>query len=227
MTETVSEESVLAFLRENPSFLQQYPEFLSALPPEAAQTGNVVDFQQLMVQKLRADKKSVEDNQRLLVDNVRNNMTVQARIHAAVLRLLDARDLQEMVDILNAELPVMLEVDVIALVMEGATDLHQGETYHGIRLVEPMFVDNHLGPDRETLLQANIIGDPRIFGPAARLVKSQALVRMNIAQNVPDGLLAFGSRNPLLFTENQGTEMVSFLSDVVERLLRRFLHNIQ
>lgn len=223
MTSPVSAESVLAFLRANPDFLSQYPELLSSLPPEAASAGNVVDFQQLMVQKLRADKKSVEDHQRILVDNVRNNMTVQARIHAAVLRLLDSTNLDEMVEILSNELSLMLEVDVISVLLESHTPQERPTVFHGMRIVDPGFIDNHITCDRDMLLQSNVPGDPRIFGAASRLVKSQALIRLNLGADIPDGLLAFGSRDPLLFADGQGTELVGFLSGVTQRMLRYFL----
>jgi uncharacterized protein len=215
-----SADDVLDFLYQNPTFLADYPDILAA----ATQRGeNVVDFQQLIVQKLRTEKQRVEDRQRLLIDSARNNMTVQARIHAAIIRLTEARNLEEFIDIINTELALMLEVDVIAIVIESEFGQEHIVPSHGIRTVESRFIDNHIGADRDSLLEANVLGDPRLFGPAARLVKSQALMRLNIAQNIPDGLLSFGSRDPLLFADGQGTELVSFLTDVVERLLRRFM----
>jgi uncharacterized protein YigA (DUF484 family) len=75
---------------------------------------------------------------------------------------------------------------------------------------------------QDALLNTNIAGDPRLYGPAARLVKSQALLRLTMPGETPDALLAFGSRDPLLFQDGQGTELIGFLADVVERLLRRW-----
>ncbi len=215
-----SADDVLDFLYQNPTFLADYPDILSA----ATQRGeNVVDFQQLIVQKLRTEKQRVEDRQRMLIDSARNNMTVQARIHAAIIRLTESKNLEEFIDIINTELALMLEVDVISIVIETELGQEHVVPSHGIRTVDARFIDNHIGADRDSLLEANVLGDPRLFGPAARLVKSQALMRLNIAQNIPDGLLAFGSRDPLLFADGQGTELVSFLTDVIERLLRRMM----
>jgi uncharacterized protein YigA (DUF484 family) len=218
----ITAADVLQFLQENPDFLAKYPEIIAAAKQSAGE--NVVDFQQMIVQKLRSEKQRVEDRQRLLIDSARSNLTVQARVHAAVVRLAESRNLEELVDIINSELALMLEVDVIAILIEAeiGADLRHIPS-HGIRTVDPRFIDNHLGAERDSLLEANVAGDPRLFGPASRLVKSQALMRLNIALNVPDGLLAFGSRDPLLFADGQGTELVAFLTDVVERLLRRFM----
>lgn len=217
-------EDVLEFLRRNPGFLQQYPELISTLPEEVRGAGdNIVDFQQVMVHKLRQDKQHAEDRQRLLVDNVRNNMTVQARMHAGILRLLDARDLEELTEVISSELSLMLEVDAITISVESSVANDKNTVFHGIRMVEPYFVDNHLGADRDAVLQANVTGDPRLFGSAARLIKSHALLRLNLGQDMPEALLAFGSRDPLLFANGQGTELVAFLAGVIERLLRHQL----
>jgi len=218
-----SADDVLDFLQQNPGFLADYPELLEAQSTANHDGQNVVNFQQMMLQKLRTDKKRAEDRQRLLIDSARSNLTVQARVHAAIIRLAETRNLEELIEVVSNELALMLEVDVIAVLIEARVGEERHIPSHGIRTVDPRFIDNHLGPDRDSLLEANVVGDPRLFGPAARLVKSQALLRLHIAQNVPDGLLAFGSRDPLLFADGQGTELVSFLTDVIERLLRRFM----
>jgi len=222
--DSLTAQDVLTWLQQNPDFLASHPELISTLPEEVRKAGdNIVDFQQLMVQKLRTDKQRAEDRQRLLVDSARNNLTVQARVHAGVVRMLEAETLDEFVEMVGSELALILEVDVISISLEATHEKDSNTIYQGIRIVNPGFINNQLGPDRDALLQANLIGDPRLFGPAARLVKSQALMRLNIARHIPDGILAFGSRDPLLFADGQGTDLVSFLTDVIERILRRFL----
>lgn len=210
-------ESVLSFLHENPDFLLDHPEILPL------QEGNVVNFQQAMVHKFRADKERSESRQRMMVDNARTNMTVQARVHAAVLRVVEARSFEELNEIVGSEIALMLQVDVVNLVFEQAAVANQVHFPAGMVLLPAGAINAMLG-DQDSFLQANIDGDPRLFGPAARLVKSQALMRLNVAQRVPDGLIVFGSRDPLLFADSQGTELVGFLADVIERMLRHFMH---
>src|SRR5688500_15614376 len=109
-------DTVLDFLRQNPDFLLQHPELL---PEPAPQQGNVVNFQQAMVTKLRADKQRADDRTRAMVNNARNNMTLLSRIHAGVVRLAEAQNFEDLNEIIANELPLMLAVDVIVLVMEG------------------------------------------------------------------------------------------------------------
>lgn len=218
-----TDENIAEYLRGNPDFLNRHPEILATLDL-SSQSGNVVDFQQMMVAKLRQDKQRSEDRQRTLVTNARSNMIVQARVHAAVVRLLEARNLDELAEIVASELSIMLEVDVVALCLESPSFMEIANT-NGIRNLPAQTIDQYMG-DRDALLEANIAGDANLFGPAARLVKSQALLRLHIADNIPDGLLAFGSRDPLLFADSQGTELIGFLGDVIERLLRHFLGHV-
>ena len=63
-----------------------------------------------------------------------------------------------------------------------------------------------------------------IYGAGANLVRSQALVRVDISLDTPPAILAFGSRDPELFQDGQGTEQVSFLARVVERQFRTWLN---
>ena len=77
--------------------------------------------------------------------------------------------------------------------------------------------------DGDVLLQSNIHGQEEIFGPGAGLVRSQALVRMEISESTPLGIIAFGSRDPELFQPNQAVDQVGFFVQVIERLFRIWL----
>jgi uncharacterized protein YigA (DUF484 family) len=218
----MTEDDIIAFLNSHPDFLTRNPDLLDVLALPARSSGeNVVDFHQLMVNKLRGDKQRAEDRQRSMIDNARTNLTVQARVHAAILRLVEANNLDDLVEIVGGELALMLDVDIITLGLESTINLDIANN-NGIHPLPPGLIAHYLG-EKDAILQANIDGDPALFGPAARLVKSQAMLRLNIAEGIPDGLLAFGSRDPLLFSDAQGTELIGFLGDVIERLLRRFL----
>jgi hypothetical protein len=116
----------------------------------------------------------------------------------------------------------LLDVDVIAMVVESnGVDLpHVAAS--GIRIVAPGAVEEWLG-QRSVLLQGGVAGDPALDGPGAGLIQSEALLRLKISSRTPAGLVAFGSRDPDLFQEGQGTELIAFLGGVIERLLRSWL----
>ena len=57
---------------------------------------------------------------------------------------------------------------------------------------------------------ADAPGDDELFGGAASLVRSQALLRMQLRRDAPLGILAFGARDAEKFHPGQGTELLDF-----------------
>ena len=55
-------------------------------------------------------------------------------------------------------------------------------------------------------------------------VRSDALIRLRISTNTPPALLALGSRQTGAFHAGQGTELLTFLSKVLEVSFRAWLH---
>ncbi|MEM6782098.1 MAG: DUF484 family protein [Pseudomonadota bacterium] len=222
--EDITPEEVLAFLKDNPKFLQQNPDACDYLiPPKASDEKNVADFQSFMIKRLKDDKKNVEDLTAELVQNARNNMNNQQRIHAAILRLLEARSFDEFIQIITMDLSAMLDTDISVLVVES--NGHDIPHIHksGIRVLPSGTIDKWMKGE-DVLLQSDITGIEAIYGGGATLVQSQALLRVDISMNTPPAILAFGSRDPKMFEEGQGVEQVSFLARVVERAFRNWLN---
>lgn len=218
-----TELAIAAYLKAHPDFVLRHPSVMQALVPPAVDHGRgVVDFQRFMVARLQNDIDRLNLDKTSLIQTVRANAQGQARIHAAALALIEARSLGQLIEILTCDLMLVLDVDVIAMIVESnGTDVPH-VTSSGIRIVAPGAVSRWLGR-RNAILRSGVNGDPAIYGPGAGLIKSEALLRLDISQRTPTGLVAFGSRNPELFQEGQGTEHIAFLGGVLERLLRAWL----
>ncbi len=214
---------VADYLRQHPDFLVDRPDLLAVLtPPSEASGKTVVDFQNFMIGRLRRDRDALRDTQGTLLETARHNLQVQGRVHRAVLHLLEAQTLEEVIQILSGDLALLLDVDVVGLVIESnGTDTPQVHR-SGVRIVEPDIVDAFLG-DRPVRLDADITGDAVLFGGMAGLVRSQALIRLDVSPHTPPGLLALGSRTVGSFEDHQGTELLRFLGGVVERCIRAWL----
>ncbi len=224
MSDTITPEEVLEWLKGNPDFLPNHPEALCYLKPPAAyeEDHTVVDFQKAMVEKLRKDNADIIETQYLLVQNSRANLNNQTRMHAAVLNLLDATSFEELIHIITSNLSITLDVDVVGLVIESDEDTIPHGYMSGIKILQRGAV-NHLMGNQKIILQSDIRGIEPIFGGAAGLVHSQGLIRLDIHSKAPAGILAFGSRNPDFFAPDQGTELVTFLARVVERCIKAWL----
>lgn len=222
----ISEEDVIAFLRDNPKFLAKNPEVCDFLiPPKKTKEGGrkIADFQSYMIDRLKADKTKAETTTQEIVKTARHNMNNQARIHRAVLAVLEAQSFDEFIQAITMDITSMIDVDITCLIVEasGRNIPHVDTT--GIRIVPQGTIKKWMG-DNASLLQSDIGGIEAIYGAGANLVRSQALVRVDISLDTPPAILAFGSRDPELFQDGQGTEQVSFLARVVERQFRTWLN---
>lgn len=221
--QSIAENDILAWLEAHPDFLIRYPHMCDILLPPTEKKGKgVADFQQYLVQRLRADNNQVKEKTRTLLETARHNMNNQQRIHGAVLRVLEAHSFEEFIQVLTSDLATMLDIDITALVVEADGQKIPHIHTSGIRIVPEGTIDKWMD-GKNALLQDNIHGIEPIFGGGATLVRSQALMRVDISINTPPAILAFGSRDPGMFVDGQATDQVSFLARVVERTFRMWL----
>jgi uncharacterized protein YigA (DUF484 family) len=137
-----AEDDIIEYLRKNPKFLQQNPEAMDLLVPPKTDSGKgIADFQNYMIQRLKADKEQVITTTRELVENSRANMNNQQRVHKAVLRLLEANNFEDFIQSITMDLATILDVDIAVFIVES----NGGEIPHihtsGIRIIPPGTVD--------------------------------------------------------------------------------------
>ncbi|NCO04355.1 MAG: DUF484 family protein [Alphaproteobacteria bacterium] len=219
-------DDILDYLRANPKFLQQNPQAcdLLVLPKTGAGKDGkkIADFQSFMIERLKNDKEKVLETTQAIVENARSNMNNQQRIHAVVLRLLEARNFEEFISIITMDMSQMLNTDIAVFVVESnGQDIPHIHTT-GIRVLPEGTIDKWMN-GQNVLLQSSISGIEPIYGGGANLVQSQALLRIDIAMDTPPAILAFGSRDPNMFSNGQATDLIAFLARVVERSFRSWL----
>lgn len=222
--DALTDEDVSAYLCDNPDFLLRHPDIIPhLLPPSADKGRGVVDLQHVMLNRLRRDLAELTNQQHELIATTRANINNQSRVHAAVVMMLDAQNFEHLIHIITQDLAVVLDIDLVSLVVE-----RQGGTVvpldprDGLVLSERGAIDRWLGR-RAVVLRGGVQGDDGIYGAAAPLVRSEALVRLTFGGAAPAGLLALASRDPNLFEPGQGTDLLHFLAQVVERCVRGWL----
>ena len=211
---------VRAYLRAHPEFLSENSDLLTGMAaPERPSGEGIADFQKFLVDRLRREGEELKAQQGEIIANARANMNTLNRVHSAILFLLDAQSFEEFINAMTTDLAVLLDVDAAVLAVESNELSLPQISQHGVRVVAQGTVDAWLGK-RATRLDASVAGDEQLFGPAANLVQSQVLVRLDIDPRMPDAMLALGSRNPEMFDPSQGSELAQFLGRVIERQLR-------
>ncbi len=223
-TTNITQEQVIDFLRGNPNFLRENPHACDLLLPPATVKGKgLADFQSYMIERLKADKENVIESSKELVENARSNMNNQQRIHDAVLRLLEATTFDDFIHCITLDISTILGIDISVLVVEAngkdIPHIHQ----NGIKILPEGTVDSWMS-GQSVLMQDNISGIEAIYGGGAALVRSQILLRVDVSMGTPPAILAFGSRDPNMFNENQATDQILFLARVIERCFRSWLN---
>jgi len=221
----IEASQVKAYLQAHPEFLIEHPDLVEVLSPPGRDNGeNVHDLQQFMLRRLGGEVRRMKAQQRQLVDAARANHAAQAQVHKAALAILEARSFEHLIHIVTTDLSQILEVDAVTICVEASLEAPpvRAKTA-GVYMLEPHGVDSRIGQGREVMLANDVPADPVVFGPAAGLVRSQALARLHCSRRSPAGLLALGARDAGKFNPEQGTEMLVFLAGLLGRAIRGWL----
>ena len=183
--------------------------------------GQVIDFEDRAVASLRRRVAEVEEANQDLIAFARGHSGAVSAIHGAVLAAIEADSLDHLVHVVTQVWPDMLGLDAVAVtliaggvgVRADSTGLHHGDARLAARAIEA--VDG-------VVLRGVARGHP-LFGPAADLIRAEALVRLEPAAPIDAGLLALGQRRPQGFETRHGSELLVFLGRVVSRMMGRWL----
>ena len=216
---------VKAYLKTHPEFLIEHPEIVEVLAPPGREGGdNVHELQQFMLRRLGDEVRRLKAQQRELVDLSRTNLAVQNQVHDAALAIVEARSFEHLIHIVTTDLCQVLDVDVVTICVEASPEAPTGRAKTaGVYMLEPHGVDSRIGQGKEVMLANDVPADPEVFGPAAGLVRSQALARLHCSKRSPAGLLALGARDGEKLNAEQGTEMLVFLARLLGRSIRGWL----
>ncbi len=219
---------VSGYLRENPDFLVEHPDLLNILAPpsrwEGGDGGNVVDMQTSMLDRMRDESTDLKDAANLLISTTRSNMMIQTCTHAAVIAILSADSLERLVQVVCCDLLLLLDIDAASLCLETGEENFKSLDETKIRWISTKAVNKVLGGAEEPIQLIEHTKDGGgVFGEAAGLVKSAAFCRLQLGFGIPNGLLALGSSKKGAFHSGQGTDLLIFLTRVLELTLDQWL----
>lgn len=219
----ISGRDVVAYLRRHPDFLDRHPEALRLLRSPRRELGaGVFDFQHFHIERLRNDVTRLTTEQRTLIAASRGTLASQGRVHKAVLAVLAAASFEHLLQTVTTDLAVLLDVDVVTIGVETTVPAAR-LGLHGIRLLKAGAVDAMLGAERSIVLRADAPGEAALFGSAAGLVRSTALLRLGFGRGAPLGILCLGTRQTGRYHPGQGSELLLFLARVVGITIAQWL----
>lgn len=233
----ITQAQVIEYLRQHPDLFKDHPEVLEVMtPPAVEHGGNVVDLQQHMLGKLQTANKSLRHKYEGLLTSSRDNMSTLHQVHQAALSLIRAPQIEQLLEVISIDLPALFNVDVVRLALESEAaefyERHMTEDRENTSLVflPQGGVEKILGKDKSILLVADtakqfVFGFEQLFPDCSGIVESCALLRMRLPGSQRDAILAFGVRISGHFHEGQGTELLTFLGQIVEHRLDQCLEN--
>ena len=220
----ITDADVVAYLRSHPKLLINNPKLLAELVPDRRfESETVVDMQRFVVQRLRRQVDELKATSEHLVTTTRSNMSILEKMHECALAVLHAEDFAALGHLLTEEFPLFLGVDAAAIGIEIEPGMAvPDDANSAIRHLAPGTVDILMGTGAPARLRTKADGGTALYGAAEGLVTSDALVRLEPLGGMPVGVFAVGSREEGYFSEDQGTELLGFLSEVVRYAVARW-----
>lgn len=188
-----------------------------------AEPPKIIDFQFEAMSRLRAQVDALGEAHASLLQFARSHGDSQSRIHTAVLAAMDAGSPEHFIHVLTQDWVDILGVDAVAVALETNPEAVRLAP-PGLQFIGPGLLGAWLDGGSAVSARDVEIGLP-LFGPAAGLIKSQALVRLPMNDRWPRGVLALGSRSPHAFDGLGNVELLSFLGAVCARCLNHWLNS--
>lgn len=222
------EKAVVKFLRDNPDFFERHLDLLAdmTLPHDSG----AISLIERQVQILREQKDSTKKKLHSLIQNAQINERLSERISSLILALLDAGDLDAVLDIVQTRLTKDFDADAVVVRLF--------DTGHPAMAARPEIVDWS-----EPVMGAfeKVIRDKKpicgrlkhgqlesLFSDEAGQIASAALIPLvtNEDSTTCYGLLAIGSHESDRFRADMGTLFLSQIGKILSRVLKQKLEKV-
>lgn len=223
--ELVTEDSVHAYLSENPDFFERHGDLLRSLRlPHVS--GGTVSLVERQVTALRQRDSKLEGQLKELVDVARANDLLATKIHALSLQLLATTTLQETLETCETALRTGFDADQAVLVLfRDVSALAEGNLG---RFLRPADRQDPAMQAFDTLLnrtspRCGQIRDAQrdyLFGEATNEIGSCALVPLG--EKCEIGFLAIGSSDAERFHPGMSIDFITRLGELISAALLRY-----
>ncbi len=216
-----------------PALVLDDPELMRALvaASDSSLGDNIVDLRGMAMQRLEARLAQLDETHRTVIAVASENRASMEQIHRAALRLLEAESFEGALRMLGTDIAEILRLESVRLVLESARarpDPALAKLGEVVHVAAPGSIETYMsagrGPvARRTVLRAAVPGAGVVHAMPEGAIGSEALLRLDLGAERLPAMLAMGSADPEQFRPGQGTDLLAFFADVLERALRRWL----
>jgi uncharacterized protein YigA (DUF484 family) len=212
---------VRAFLRDNPRFLDDNPDILESLSLPH-NSGTAVSLVERQVGVMRDRNKEMRNRLDNMLATAHDNDLLFEKTKRLVLNLLEAKNLPAMVEIIYDSLGKDFEIDFYSLTLLGDEN-SLPRTMARVASVEKASekVSTLIGSNRAVCGVLREEEMTFLFGEKGLQVGSVAAVPLRY--NNLYGILAIGNADPNFYKSSMGTLFLSYIAEVVNRILPKHL----
>lgn len=227
------DEDFRARILKDPNAVLEDQDIMRALiaANEKTMGSNIVDLRGIAMERLEARLDRLEDTHRNVIAAAYENLAGTKQIHRAILRMMEPTRFESFLRDLKGDVADILRVDTVRLILESVSDtedpavtrLQDVLTVRGPGFVADYITQGRNLPVRQVTLRQVRTEDTAIFGDKADYIRSEACLRLDLGEGRLPGMLVLGSEDPHQFTPQQGTDLLTFFTGVLERAMRRWL----
>ena len=228
-TQALTAEQVKTYLQATPDFFIKQPEALELLQLSTAPEGTI-SLAQRQVDRLKNKNTQLHEQLHALIDNARQNTDLQSRVHQLCLRLMDAQGLENLLPMLMTELKKEFSADEVALRL-----FYAGDTEPTLPKISENIVQLHADDDSLQKFDGILSKQQPMCGRLTKAQKEilfatqdeevQSVACLPLGHEPCAGLLAIASYDANRFHADMATDYLSFLGEVIMRLLRPYNHH--
>ena len=220
----LSAQDIREFVLQNPEIFTDDVELMAALMPRVRRNENVSDMQSYLITRLRDEMGLIREQGQSLIEAAASNLLAQERVHASVLRIMEARSFGHLIRIIGNDIGPLIGGDAVIVCIEAPEnrELLQSPPA-GIAVLPQGSVDSVLGDGVHHLLNDGRKRLPAVYGRMVKRIRSEAFIRLDFGANAPAGLLVCGSDAPETFAPGQRMELLAFLGRAIERSICAWL----
>jgi uncharacterized protein YigA (DUF484 family) len=220
----LDQQEVASYLEQNPDFFLNRDSLLLSMQLPHPSVGNdAVSLVERQVSLLRQRNLSMRRQLEEMKRTALENQEIFQKCSALCLELINANDADAFFASLEAGFKHEFNSDACSLII--FSDYAQTINHYTSSLPEVQvreFVGNIIDSDVPTLGVLRDAEQDFLFRHASEKVGSAAVLPIVTHRRI--GLLAIGNSSPAYFNRDQGTLFLSFIADVLARLLPRYVY---
>ncbi len=220
------EHNIVRYLRDHPGFFESHLDLLADMILPHAH-GGTVSLVERQVSVLREQKDKYRQQLQQLISHAEKNEKLSEHFNTLILALLDAHELEQIIDIINLRLQQDFEADAVSLRLFNTDHPCLRERPEMVDWSEPVLgsFEKIINSRRPLCGSLPPVQVSALFADAAEGIQSAALIPLLVSEQSKKcyGLLAIGSQDAGRFRADMGTLFLSHLGNVLSRVLSQHL----